>query len=113
MTSSPTVSPDPVPTTVTVTVDGRAVTGRAGQSLAGLLLDDGQGSWRTTSAQGAPRGVFCGIGVCFDCTAAIDGTHGLRTCLVEAADGMVVETSAQPPSIPDLPEPAQEAADDA
>lgn len=90
MTSSPAVFPGPVPTTVTVTVDGRAVTGRAGQSLAGLLLDDGQRSWRTTSAQSAPRGVFCGIGVCFDCLVEVNGLADVRACLRRAVDGDVV-----------------------
>jgi predicted molibdopterin-dependent oxidoreductase YjgC len=99
---------------VRITVDGRPLEVPAGRSIAAaLMLEQQRMGWRGSRATGSLRGVFCGIGVCFDCTAAIDGTHGLRTCLVEAADGMVVETSAQPPSIPDLPEPAQEAADDA
>lgn len=98
---------------VQITVDGRPLDVPAGRTIAAaLMLEQQRMAWRTSRVTGRPRGVFCGIGVCFDCTAVIDGAHGLRTCLVEAADGMVVETSVQPPSIPDPSEPAQEAADD-
>lgn len=99
---------------VRITVDGRPLAVPEGRSIAAaLMLEQQRMGWRASRATGRPRGVFCGIGVCFDCTAVIDGAHGLRTCLVEATDGMAVETSAQPPSSTDPSAPAQEAADDA
>jgi aerobic-type carbon monoxide dehydrogenase small subunit (CoxS/CutS family) len=41
---------------------------------------------------GVPRGLFCGIGVCFDCLVTIDGTPNQRACLVPAHPDMVVTT---------------------
>jgi predicted molibdopterin-dependent oxidoreductase YjgC len=78
--------------TVTFTFDGREVTAEAGQSIAGALLAAGVRSWRTTRLDGAPRGLFCGIGVCFDCLVEVDGRPGMRACLTAANDGDRVTT---------------------
>ena len=41
---------------------------------------------------GAPRGVFCGMGVCFDCLVVIDGEPSRRACVTFVTEGMRVET---------------------
>ncbi|WP_265443241.1 (2Fe-2S)-binding protein [Flexivirga meconopsidis] len=77
---------------VTITVDGVAQGGIDGQTIAGILLAAGRGAWRRTSGAERPRGVFCGIGVCFDCIATVNGVRDVRLCQRRAADGDVVET---------------------
>ncbi|MGN6246458.1 MAG: (2Fe-2S)-binding protein [Motilibacteraceae bacterium] len=72
--------------------DGRTVPFRPGQTVAAALLATGVRSWRTTRSEGRPRGVFCGIGVCFDCLVTVDGRPGVRACLQPARDGMQVST---------------------
>ncbi len=100
------IAPD-APTPLTITVDGVLATGVAGQTLAGVILASGSLAWRRTSASGKPRGVFCGIGVCFDCVVEVNGHRDVRACLRRATDGDVVvsqhdllpkpyEQSAQP-----------------
>ncbi|MBX5440294.1 MAG: (2Fe-2S)-binding protein [Solirubrobacteraceae bacterium] len=74
---------------VTITVDGRAVRAHAGETVAAALLAEGVLATRTTVG-GAPRGVFCGMGVCFDCLAVIDGVPNTRTCMTYVRDGMDV-----------------------
>lgn len=76
---------------VTITVDGLPVQAFLGETIAGALLAKGQRAWRRT-CQGEPRGLFCGIGICFDCTVTVDGLPNVRACLTPVADGMVVET---------------------
>jgi hypothetical protein len=49
-------------------------------------------SWRTTRGSGERRGVFCGIGVCFDCLLTVNGRPNQRACLVRAAPGDVIRT---------------------
>ncbi len=39
---------------------------------------------------GAPRGLHCGMGACFDCVVTIDGRIGQRACMTRVADGMQV-----------------------
>ncbi|HPB72115.1 MAG TPA: (2Fe-2S)-binding protein [Phycicoccus sp.] len=74
------------------TVDGLPVAYAEGQTIAAALVASGRLAWRTTRGRGAPRGVFCGIGVCFDCLVTVDGTPGHRACLVLARPGMAVST---------------------
>lgn len=77
---------------VAFTFDGRPITAEAGQSIAAALLAAGIRSWRTTRVDGSPRGMFCGIGVCFDCLVTVDGRPGVRACLAETRAGDRVET---------------------
>ncbi|MFD5384083.1 (2Fe-2S)-binding protein [Streptomyces sp. NPDC127074] len=71
-----------------LTFDGAAVTALPGQSVGAALMAAGIVAWRTTRREGRPRGLFCGIGVCFDCLITVDGRPGQRACLVPARDGM-------------------------
>lgn len=74
---------------VTCTVDGRELSVPQGRTVAAaMMLEGGDAHLRTTRFAAEPRGVFCGIGVCFDCLVRIDGAGPLRACLVEVADGM-------------------------
>jgi glycine/D-amino acid oxidase-like deaminating enzyme len=74
---------------VAITFDGEAVTGRAGQTIAGVLLGAGYREWRTTRS-GSARGMVCGIGVCFDCLVTVNGHRDVRACRRPAQDGDVV-----------------------
>jgi hypothetical protein len=74
--------------TVRMTFRGRTVTAEPGQSVAAALVAAGITDWRTTRHEGRPRGLFCGIGLCFDCLLTIDGAPAERACLVPARDGM-------------------------
>ncbi|MFD2474268.1 (2Fe-2S)-binding protein [Amycolatopsis silviterrae] len=81
-------------TTVTLTFDGRPLTASAGQSVGAALTDAGVRSWRTTRRAGRPRGLFCGIGVCFDCLITVDDQPDQRACLVPVRDGMVLRSDS-------------------
>ncbi|MER6333284.1 (2Fe-2S)-binding protein [Streptomyces sp. NPDC001034] len=75
-----------------IVIDGEPLPFVEGQTLAAALVAAGRIAWRTTRVRHRPRGVFCGIGVCFDCLVRIDGVGGQRACLVQAAEGMTVTT---------------------
>lgn len=74
------------------TVDGEPVEACPGETIATALLAAGRRIARRTAHRGAPRGVFCAIGVCHDCRMVVDGEANVRTCLVPARVGMIVET---------------------
>lgn len=76
--------------TVTIVFEGRDLSGAQGQSVAGILLTNDVLSWRTTSSNDQPRGVFCGIGVCFDCLVTVDGVRDVRACLSRPAGGEII-----------------------
>jgi predicted molibdopterin-dependent oxidoreductase YjgC len=72
---------------VTFSFDGREIAAEPGQSVGAALVAAGYVAWRTTRHGGAPRGLFCGIGVCFDCLVVVNGRPGRRACLTEAHPG--------------------------
>lgn len=77
---------------VDFTFDGRPMTAQSGQTVAAALLAEGIRSWRTTRFGGRPRGLFCGIGVCFDCLVTVNDEPNVRACLAVLAPGDVVRT---------------------
>jgi predicted molibdopterin-dependent oxidoreductase YjgC len=72
--------------------DGRPVPFAPGQTVGAALWAAGVRSWRTTRRQGRPRGLFCGIGVCFDCLVTVDGRVDERACLTPACAGLDVRS---------------------
>ena len=74
------------------TFDGEKIVAITGQSVAAALLSADQRILRKTRFNNNERGVFCGIGVCFDCLVVIDGVTNQRACLIEAKPGMKVQT---------------------
>ena len=74
------------------TFDGEKIDAITGQSVAAALLAANQRTLRKTRFNNNDRGVFCGIGVCFDCLVVIDGVTNQRACLIEAKPGMKVQT---------------------
>ena len=77
-----------------IIVDGRPVRAFEGETVAMALLAAGRRALRTTARRGEARGMYCGIGVCFDCVMTIDGRPNLRTCLTPVRAGMRVESQA-------------------
>ncbi|MDT6987235.1 (2Fe-2S)-binding protein [Streptomyces lusitanus] len=75
-----------------MTFDGHPVEALPGRTIAAALWAAGITSWRTTRDGGRPRGVFCGIGVCFDCLVTVNGRPNQRACLVPARPGDDVRT---------------------
>ncbi len=76
---------------VDVMVDGQPVLAYEGETLAAALLAAGRRTFRHTVPGGHPRGVFCGIGVCFDCLVTVDGSQ-IRACVTPVREGMQVST---------------------
>src|SRR5262245_13986195 len=75
---------------VTVLVDGTPVTAYEGETVATVLTAEGGPTIRRTR-RGRPRGLFCGIGVCFDCLAVVDGIPNTRACVTFVREGMTIE----------------------
>ena len=80
------------PDALTVSVNGRAVVARAGESAAAVLLAAGIRTFRRTAKRGEPRGVFCGMGICYECLVTVNGVPNVRACVTPVAPGMTIET---------------------
>lgn len=76
---------------VTIRVDEEEVDARSTDTVAAALWADGRRVLRR-SRTGQPRGLYCGIGHCFECRVTVDGVSGVRACLTPVAPGMQVRT---------------------
>jgi predicted molibdopterin-dependent oxidoreductase YjgC len=74
---------------VTLALDGLTVSAYEGETVAAVLLAESHIATRTTPG-GSPRGVYCGMGVCFDCLVVVDGVPNTRACVTWVRDGMDV-----------------------
>jgi sarcosine oxidase subunit alpha len=82
--------PDPHASSITLTVNGAALTVPGGVSVAVALAMAGQPC--RTSVTGEPRGPLCGMGICFECRVSINGTPHCRSCQIVCESGMKVQT---------------------
>jgi len=78
-------------TSVSLSIDGKHIEARPGDSVAAVLLAAGLRHCRTTSVSGAWRAPYCMMGVCFDCLVNIDGVGNRQSCLVPVREGMRIE----------------------
>ena len=85
------LQPEAADRTVTLTIDGRSVRAREGDSVAAAMIAAGFAQCRTTPVSGSARAPYCMMGVCFDCLVAIDGVGNRQGCLVRVREGMQVE----------------------
>ena len=75
-----------------IVFDDRRVPAGPGDSVGAALTNAGIRSWRSTRLNGRPRGLFCGIGVCFDCLLSVDGHPNQRACMTPASPGMRLDS---------------------
>lgn len=91
---------------MSIRFDGAQIPALPGETIAAALSAAGVLAFRR-AASGAPRGLWCGMGACFDCIVTVDGRAGQRACMVKARDGMVVQSAHAPRAA--LAAPADEA----
>lgn len=77
---------------IEIVVDGRPVLAYEGETVAAALMAAGHRVLRTTSRRREPRGLYCGMGVCFECVMTVDGRPNVRTCQTRVHPGMRVQT---------------------
>lgn len=81
-------------------VDGEPVLAYEGETVATAILASGKRTLRWTQNRHEPRGIFCGMGICFDCTMTVNGVPNVRTCVTPAEPGMIVSTQHGLPEAP-------------
>jgi len=75
---------------IAVSVNGRRVAVAAGSSVAVAVMIAGASC--RTSVSGEPRGPLCGMGICYECRAEVDGVAHRRSCQVACTTGMDIRT---------------------
>lgn len=80
---------------VTFSFDGQPVQARRGDTIAMALWAAGQTVVRRSSRDGAPRGILCNMGICYECLVVVDGA-AVRSCTTLVQDGLDVRTGGKP-----------------
>jgi len=75
---------------IELSVNGRRVTVAAGSSVAVAMMIAGASC--RTSVSGEPRGPLCGMGICYECRAEIDGVAHRRSCQIACMAGTEIKT---------------------
>ena len=73
-----------------IKVNGKPIEVPAGATVAAAILLAGSAS--RTSVRGEPRQPLCGMGICYECRAQVDGQPQQRTCQIVCRPGMEVVT---------------------
>jgi len=76
---------------INITVDGRPLDVLEGEILAAALWANGFISLGHNPSNGSHRGMYCGIGHCYECRVTVDGMEDIRSCLIRVREGMQVE----------------------
>jgi sarcosine oxidase subunit alpha len=73
-----------------ITVNGKQLRMAAGTSVAAAMMMAGEPC--RFSVSGEARGPLCGMGICMECRATVDGVLHQRTCQLVCSAGMDVVT---------------------
>jgi len=73
-----------------ITVNGRQVQVSEGTSVAAAMLMANEPC--RISVNGEPRAPLCGMGICMECRATVNGIQHRRTCQVLCTPAMEVVT---------------------
>ena len=76
-------------TTITIYINDRPFSANDGDSVAAILLKQGITAVHKAS-DGAARGPYCMMGVCFDCMITCDDGRIEQACQTYVKDGMKV-----------------------
>lgn len=72
-------------------IDDQPVTAYPGETIATVMIASGQRLLRNSSVSGEPRGLNCGMGICFECLVTVNGRPNLRACITPAQPGDRIE----------------------
>ena len=75
-----------------IEVDGKKIVAYHGETVASAMIAAGLRTFRHTAENNEPRGMFCGIGVCFECRMVINGVPNTRACQTIVTPGCQAET---------------------
>jgi sarcosine oxidase subunit alpha len=80
---------------VELNIDGYLVQAFEGETVAAVLLAENIFVFGHKHKTGRPAGVYCGMGVCYECLVKVNGVANIRACQTPVSDKMTIETNSQ------------------
>jgi sarcosine oxidase, subunit alpha len=84
--------PDLARDEIRFTFNGQSYVGREGEPVAAALLAAGVRVLRRSALAAEPRGIYCGIGHCYECRVWLNGDTLVRACITPLRDGDVLNS---------------------
>lgn len=75
-------------TEISFTFAGKEYTALTGETIAAALLANGIRKLRLSEKNKEPRGLYCGIGHCYECRMLLEGMGEVRACITPVEPGM-------------------------
>lgn len=72
--------------------DGEKIVAFEGETIATALLAAGKMIFRKTNKRKDPRGIYCGMGICFECRMIVNGRPNILVCQEIATPNCKVQT---------------------
>jgi aerobic-type carbon monoxide dehydrogenase small subunit (CoxS/CutS family) len=77
---------------IKISVNGRIINAHKNETLSSILIAAGYKTLRHTEYSHTPRGIYCSMGVCYECMVTVNGQPFTRACKTIVAHEMIVET---------------------
>lgn len=77
---------------VLITVNQSKVTAYEGELVSTVLHCEGIHVFQRKHMNGKPSGIYCGMGICYECLVKINGVPNIRACQTPVTDGMMIST---------------------
>ena len=78
-----------------IIINGNDVQAFEGELVSTVLQSEGISVFNLKHKTGKPAGIYCGMGVCYECLVNVDGVPNIRACQTFIKDGMVINTGDQ------------------
>ena len=75
---------------ITFFVNGKATAAHVGETIHSALIAAGYRQFRKSKTD-QPRGVYCGMGVCYECQVSVNRAAVRRACVTVVEEGMEVD----------------------
>lgn len=78
--------------TIHFTFNNKQLNGLQGDSIGSALLESNIRTLRYDQSTGEPRGLFCGIGRCYECRVQVVDQGSVRACITPLTEDMRIES---------------------
>ncbi len=80
---------------VQIIINDKPVFAYEGELVSTALQAEGIHIFNRKHKTGKPAGIYCGMGVCYECLVIVNGVANTRACQTPIEDGMTIHTQLE------------------
>ncbi|PKO04295.1 MAG: pyridine nucleotide-disulfide oxidoreductase [Chloroflexi bacterium HGW-Chloroflexi-3] len=77
---------------IQITVNQKSIFAYEGELLSTILHCEGIRVLQRKHRNGKASGIYCGMGICYECLVKVNGVPSIRACQTQVVEGMVIST---------------------